>query len=162
MYVCVTGGTGSAAVFRKIAGPGTAGQFHVANPVRRAYDTRISQVNSGNAAQGGQGVFVPGTTRTVDLSLNFPGTSTPLVPPGATAAVLTAAVFEIQAEGFLTLYPTGGTFAPVINVYWGNVAGSQTSSMTVVKLDASRRFDVRSTMLGTSVSVTFDVLGYYL
>lgn len=168
MFVCVDAGSAAAnatnpAAFRKIAGPSSAGQLHVSPITRRAYDCRASEVTGQRAAQGGEGVFVNGTIRTVDLGVNFPGTSEPLVALGATAAMVTVAVFSIRAEGFLTLYPTGTAAPSALHAYWGGAVGTQTSTLAVVKLNALRRFDMRSSIAGgPDVSVAIDVVGFYL
>jgi hypothetical protein len=159
MWVCVTGG--SPGTWRKVAGPTSAGQLHVLPSPVRAYDSRPSQVPSA-APQGGEGPFASGTARNVDLSLNATGGG-PLVPVGATAAVVTVSVFSITAEGFMTLYRSGTVPASTINVFWGNLAGNQTAATTIVALSEARQFSIRATLAnGPSVAAAIDVVGYYL
>jgi hypothetical protein len=160
MYVCVTAGTGSTGQFRKIAGPGTAGQLHLSTPVRRAYDSRAIYV--GNiAAQGGEGLM-GSVTRTVDLSRNFPGTTTPLVPAGVTGALVVIGISEIPVNGYLTLYPTGTAAPVVLSAFWGSVANHQLSSLAVVALSSARQFDMKCVLGGSGgVNVSIDVFGYF-
>lgn len=167
IYACVTAGSAAtgAAQFRKVTGPATTGQLHLLDPVRRAYDSRASQVGlTTGAAQGGQGPFVANTVRTVDLSVAFPGTGQPIVPSGATGAMIGIAVLEISGGGYATVYPTGATSNDVVHAYWGDVPNLQTIGSTVVKLNASRQFNVRTRMagIGAQATVTVDVVGYYL
>jgi hypothetical protein len=161
-WCCVVGDGTGVGTWRKLAGPATAGQLHLLPAPVRAFDSRASEV-PGNAAQGGLGPFINGTQRTVSLALNAPGTATPLVPAGATAALVTVAVFQISGEGFMTLYRNGTSAGPTINAYWGNIAGNQVATLTAVALDAGRQFIIRSTIAGgPSVSAAIDVVGYYL
>jgi hypothetical protein len=144
LWCCVA--SGSPGTWRKIAGPTGAGQFHVIS-ASRIYDSR-----PGFATQSGPGPFVNGTARDIDL--------TTLVPAGATAATVSVSVFAIGGDGYFSLYPTGSPTG-TINAYWGNVAGHQTVSTTVVGLNSARRFTIRLTSSGASVECAIDVIGYY-
>jgi hypothetical protein len=159
VWVCIQSGTPG--VWRKVAGPKAAGQFHFASPVRRVYDTRLDQVNIQAAAQGGQGPFTNAVVRTVSLGINFPGTTAPLVPLGATGVLVGIAAFSISGGGFVTLYPTGTTPPnSVLHAFWGDTVGHQAASLAAVELSANRQFDIKAA--GGTVSIALDVYGYFL
>jgi hypothetical protein len=160
VWVCVQSGTPG--VWRKTGGPSTAGQFHFLSPTRRVYDSRPDQIAGASpaAAQGGQGPFSNGVVRTVNCGLNFPGTSVPMIPAGATGVLVGIAAFFISGGGFVTLYPTGTPAPSVLHAYWGDVAGHQASSLAAVQMNSSRQFDIK--MAGGTVSIALDLYGYFM
>ena len=143
LFVCVVAGTAGAAQFRKLAGPATAGSLHLASPASRIYWTA-----------NGDGAFANGTDRLLS--------AVSVVPLGTTAILVSLLAYAITSDGYLTAYKAGTSSPGTINAYWGNVAGTQISSTTVIPLSSSREYRLRLSASGAGqAQVAVDLLGYF-
>lgn len=158
IYACVVAGLApSAAAFRKVCGPGTAGQLHLLAAPLRAYDSRPG----GGGATGADGAIVSGAARVVSLAqgrLNGSG-ALPAIPAGSTGALLTVTLTETTGGGYLAVYSNALANWPgnsSLNWY----ANGQVLANTVVSaIDSSQRIKVLSG--GPSTQFIIDVVGYY-
>jgi hypothetical protein len=138
MFACVVGGLDTAAVWRKIAGPTAAGQFHLFSSPLRTYDSRSEAVLAG------------GAERVVSLA--------GALPAGANGAMMTLTVTSTTSTGYLSLFATGTPTPTTSNINWFG-AGQSLASLTVSAVDSLRRVTVRC---GTgSTHFIVDVIGYY-
>jgi hypothetical protein len=141
------------------------GVFKSLNPTRIA-DTRPSEGTSRNPLNTyNTGPLNPGETRTITVSgfIGPQGSQQLLMQPAANAATFNVAVTDTAADGFLTLYPAGGTKPFTSNINW--TAGQTLSNGTTAKLgdiDASHRgINVYNGSAGV-VDVILDLNGYFL
>ena len=163
MFVCV--GAGSAAlnavtpaVFRKVAGPATAGQLHLLASPLRAYDSRPGSYGGFS----GDGPITSGVDRTVSLAMGKSSAVSPAsvaVPSGATGAWINLAVVETVAGGFLTVYSNAIAWPGTANINW-YATGQVLSTSTVSAVDSLQRVKVRGG--GQSAQFVIDVLGYFV
>ncbi len=106
--VCTTDGT--AGTWRKLAGPGTAGAFHVLPTPVRVYDSRMGT----SPSQGPKTPLAANMARTLDLTVN---TST--VPTGATAAMVNVLlVHAAVCNGNFTVWANGATRPLANTMVW--------------------------------------------
>ncbi|MCU1452681.1 MAG: hypothetical protein JWN46_827 [Acidimicrobiales bacterium] len=147
VWVCVTGGTPG--VFRKIAGPATAGAFHALHVPVRVYDSRPGT----SPAQGPKTPLTPNTARTIDLTVN---SST--VPAGATAAAVNVLLVNAATgNGNFTVWANGVTRPQSNTMVWGGTA-QRFSTFAVTALDSTAKVQVLSS---STTDVVLDVVGYY-
>ena len=148
LWVCTTAGTPG--TWRKLAGPNTAGAFHVLPVPARVYDSRPGLAPT---AVGPKTPFAAGSTRTFDLKVN-----SSLVPAGATAAMVTLLLVNAaSANGNLTIWANGAA-KPVANtLVWGGSAGRFTAT-AVTALDAQARVQVNAS---ARTDLVIDVVGFY-
>jgi hypothetical protein len=148
LWVCTAGGTPG--VWRKLAGPTTAGAFHVLAPAARVYDSRPGLVPTN---VGPKTPLVANTPRTFDLKAN--GSH---VPAGATAAMVTLVVTNAATTGGnLTMWANGGTKPAGTTLAWGGTTG-RCSTLAVSALDANARIQV---VANAPADLAIDVIGYY-
>jgi len=135
------------ALWRKVAGPGSAGQLHVlAKPVR-VYDSRPGQQPT---AVQPKAPTVGNTPRTIDTTANGSG-----VPPTANAVLVNLTVAGPTAPGFAAAWPSGpwpGTSS--VNF----ATGQNIAATTVVGCGANATIQVQS---NTVTDFLIDVIGYY-
>ncbi len=122
--------------------------------------TRIleSRPNSGNIG-GFTTPWSTGLTRTLDVT----GSTTGVVPAGATAVVLNVTVTDTTTGGFLTLFPADVTSVPTAsNLNWS--AGKTIPNLVTVRLgtgDASTLGKIKVFNAVGNANVIADVVGYY-
>jgi hypothetical protein len=140
MYVCVTGG--SPGTWRKVAGPGTAGQLHFITPTR-AYASDVS----------GGVISSSNTPRTVSLAT--------AVPAGARAAVFNLTVFNTYQGGYLTVYNADLASPPGVNSVQWYQSNQFITVTTLSEVNAARSIKA-NVYAGSLCHFQIDVLGYYL
>lgn len=154
MWVCVT--AGQPGVWRKIAGPATAGSFHPIDPVR-AYDSRSPQPSLGVLDGGGQRVVSVKDGR--DL-VTGAVTVSDSVALGATAIAYNVTVTGTSGPGFLAVTPGDAAAFSASAINWGG-NGVTVANAGIVKLDTNRNVKVFAGG-GGSTDFIIDVTGYYL
>lgn len=154
VWVCVT--DGKPGVWRKIAGPGTAGSLHPIEPVR-AYDSRSPQPSLGALDGGDQRVvsvkdgrhLVTGAVTVADA-----------VALGATAIAYNVTVTGTSGPGFLAIAPGDASAFSASAINWSG-DGVTVANAGIVKLDANRQVKVFAGGAG-SADFIIDVTGFYL
>lgn len=141
LFVCVLPGTGSAAQFRKLAGPSTAGALHVITPFR-AYDSRPT-------------VLTAGSSRIVQIANGSQ------VPTGARAVFATLTITNTTGSGGWIATTAGdvpSTTASSINWF---AAGQTLATTVLTALDGSGRIKMFN---NSSANTDFivDVTGYFV
>ena len=133
--------------WRKLAGPGTAGQLHVLPKPVRVYDSRPGEAPADITPKS---PTVGNTPRTIDTTGNASG-----VPTTANAVLVNLTITEPRAAGYATAWPTGtwpGTssinFAP----------GQNIAATTVVGCGTDATIQIQS---NTVTDFLIDVIGYY-
>lgn len=135
LWVCVTSGFPGS--WRKLAGPATAGAFHVLPAPIRAYDSRSSD----GALSGG--------SRTLTMSG---------VPSGASAVTVSLTATATTGGGYLALYRAGISYPGNSNLNW-YTSGQTVAVTTVSAVSPAAQLVVRGA--GGSTQVIIDVIGYY-
>lgn len=156
LYYCITSGTGTAAVWRQVAGSTSSGAFHSLPSPERFIDTRTNL--------GGNGTLSKNTPVTFTLT-NVNGQSGNIalrIPTGATAIVGNISVVNASAQGNVVLYP-GNVATPTtsnINFLAGVIVGNNFT----VGLSTSGQIKAmaRSNASTMSVDIIVDVFGYYM
>ena len=147
LWSCTVAGTPG--TWRKLSGPGTAGQMHLLAAPVRVYDSRSGT----QPAVGTKAPLSPNVARVLDATVN---SST--VPAGATAILVSLLVVNAPAgNGNLTLWANGVAKPASNNMVWGGSVG-RFSTMTISALDSSGRFQVASNL---ATDVVVDVIAYY-
>jgi hypothetical protein len=143
MFACVADGTPG--VWRKLAGPDSAGSFHAISP-QRVYDSR-----------GSAGKLADGEDRIV--SVIGPNSGAPVVPQGATAVAITLTVTDTEGSGgFVAVRPAGTGYAGTSSINWFGT--NQNLAATVIsQLGGDRQLTMRGGFQSTNFLV--DVTGYY-
>jgi hypothetical protein len=137
----------SPGVWRKLAGPRTAGQLHVLAAPVRVYDSRPGQAP---AAVGPKVPTVGNAIRIIDTTAAGSG-----VPSNANAVLVNLTITGPQAPGFASAWPTGpwpGTSS--VNF----AAGQDIAGTTVVGCGPSATIQILS---NTITNFLIDVIGYY-
>jgi len=142
VWICVAGGTPG--VWRKLAGPGTAGQLHLLTAPLRLYDSRASS----------DGPLGAGAQRTVALA----STAAPLQTTGA---MISLTLTQTLGSGFVAVFANGATYEGNSNLNW--FADNQTFAVTTVTaVDAAQKISVLAGGPdGASAHFIVDVIGYY-
>lgn len=156
LWFCVDHtGLGNSAVWRKLAGVGTAGSYHPLTPAR-VYDSR--------PGAGGAGPLATGNNRTVSVanSINASGAvvTSNFVPAGATAVVANITVTNTVGTGYMGVNPGGTTTMGASAINW--TAGVAIANGLTFTLNSSRQLTVVAGGTGTSANFLIDVFGYYL
>ncbi|HEV7721845.1 MAG TPA: hypothetical protein VGO60_11195 [Iamia sp.] len=148
LWLCT--GSGTPGTWRKLGGPGTAGQLHLLPAPIRVYDSRPgttpaqtpkTPLPSGNVA------------RTVDLKVN--GST---VPAGATGALLTVLLVNAGVgAGNVTVWANDKPKPQANTLVWGGDAGRFTT-LAVSSVDAQARVKVDASL---QTNLVLDVVGYY-
>jgi hypothetical protein len=154
LWYTVTGGP--APVLRKLAGPDTAGQLHVIDPVR-VYDSRLD-------ASNGRGPMTRGSSRLVSVANGIDLTTgavnlTGVVPAGATAIAYNLTVVDTAGSGFLAVTAGSSTTFRASSINW-SAAGQILANGQLAPLDGERRVRIFAGGGGTA-HVLVDVQGYY-
>jgi len=147
IWYCTTGGTPG--IWRKLAGPTTAGSLHLLNAPFRVYDSRAGSL----PAEGTKTPFAPGTTRVFDLKVN--GSS---VPAGATGALVTILLVNAaNVAGNLTIWAAGMAKPQSNTMVWGGSAGRFTATAVTALADQARC----QVNASAKTDLVLDVVGYY-
>ncbi|MCU1448293.1 MAG: hypothetical protein JWP02_463 [Acidimicrobiales bacterium] len=147
LWFCVADGQPGA--WRKLAGPATAGAFHVLPTPIRVYDSRPGT----SPSTPPKTPLVANTARVLDVTVNGSG-----VPKGATAVMCNLLVVNATAgNGNFTIWANGVARPAANNMVWGGSTG-RFSSLAVSALDASAKCQVSSSV-GTDF--VLDIVGYY-
>jgi len=154
LWACVADGTPG--VWRKLAGPGTAGSFHPIDPVR-AFDSRRPAPSPGLIASGASRVISVADGR--DLASGAV-TVANAVPSGATAITYNLTITGTGGAGFLAVSPGDAVALGASTINW---AGSSVTiaNAGVSKLDGSRQIKVFAGGAGSTHFIV-DVTGFYL
>ena len=148
-WICVT--SGDPGVWRKLAGPTTAGAFHAISP-QRVYDSRhASALPHGHTRDilVANSIDSTGATATVDL-----------VPVGATAVALNLSIAKTTGTGNLTAWPQGQP-QPLSTVIQWTAKGQALTNGFTAAISTSRKLTVSCAGTG-STHLFVDVGGYYL
>jgi hypothetical protein len=135
------------AVWRKLAGPGSAGQLHLLDAPVRVYDSRPGQ---DPVAVEPKAPTTPNEARTIDTTLG--GTA---VPATANAVVINLTINAPQGPGFATVWPAG-PWPGTSNINFAT--GQDIAATAIVGCDVGGRIQVLS---NTVTNVIIDVSGYY-
>ena len=147
LWFCVADGTPG--TWREVAGPSTAGAFHVLPVPVRIYDSRPGTTPS----TGPKTPLVSNTPRPLDVTVN-----NSKVPVGATAVMVNLLLVDtVAGNGNFTVWAGGAARPAANNMVWGGNAG-RFSSLAVTALDAAARCQVVSSL---QTDVVVDVVGYY-
>lgn len=147
LWLCVAAGTPGA--WRKIAGPSTAGAFHVLPAPVRVYDSRPGT----SPSQGPKTPLSGNLARAIDCTVN-----NSKVPVGATAVSLTVLLVNAaQANGNLTIWANGAARPAANTAVWGTGSGRYTTT-TICALDAAAKIQASAS---TTTDLVLDVVGYY-
>jgi hypothetical protein len=152
LWACVQ--SGAPGVWRKLAGPTTAGAFHAVTPVR-VYDSR-----SALPAQGLLETAKPRTIRVADGRNTETGqiTVADVVPVGATAISCNITVTDTYGSGYAVVNP--GTNAQVGSSTINWQPGQVLANAIIVGIDADRQ--VTLVVGGGGVTnIVVDVSGYF-
>ena len=139
------------------AGPGSGLYNPLPAPVRIC-DTRAGNPSMLDSAPVNQcnGANNTGTTLGSGGTRNVQVTGVGAIPAGAIGAVLNVTVANPVAQGYLTVYPQGGTAPTASNLNYG--AGQVTANRVIVPLSPGGSIAVYSP---TRADVIVDVSGYY-
>lgn len=149
LWLCTVAGTPG--TWRKLGGPGTAGQLHVLPSPKRIFDSRPGS-GPDNVAKG---VFVD-QAKAIDAK--NAGTGVPSgVPAGATALLANFAVTETVNGGYGALWAYGAPDPGTANLNW-NATATSISNLAVSGLDGTATFTAK--VAGTA-HVVLDVIGYW-
>jgi hypothetical protein len=147
LWFCSTSGTPG--TWREIAGPDTAGAFHVLPAPKRVYDSRPGTAPS----VGSKTKLAPNVARTLDCTVNSSG-----VPAGATAVMVSLLVVNAPTTpGNLVLWAHGVGKPASDNMVWGGTAG-RFSGLSVSAVDSAAKVQVASNV---ATDFVMDVIGYY-
>lgn len=142
---------GMPGTWRKLAGAGTAGSFHVLPSPVRVYDSR----SGSSPAQGPKAPLAAGATRALTLAIT--GGTAP-VPPGATAAAVNVLLVNAAAgNGNFTLWAKGAAKPQANTLVWGGSAG-RFSTFALTAVDATAKVQVSANL---QTDLVLDVVGYY-
>ncbi len=152
---------GTPGIWRKLAGPATAGAFHPISQVR-VYDSRAAQqANRGKIATGGNRVV--SVANSIVPSTGVANTDN-IVPAGATAVTGNITVTDTTGAlgGFLTIMPGDAAALIGSSVNWfgpdQNIANS-----FIAKLDTNRQLKIFAGGAPTpDTDFILDITGYYL
>ena len=148
LWVCVADGTPG--TWRKVAGPSTAGAFHLLPVPVRVYDSRPGTPPN----VGSKTPLSPNTARVLSMSANASG-----VPAGATAVSVTLLLVNAStAGGNLTLWANGASRPSANAMVWGGTA-RRFASTAICRIDAATKLNVAAS---ATTDLVLDVVGYYL
>lgn len=149
-------GSGPQAVLRKLAGPDTAGQLHVIDPVR-VYDSRLD-------ASNGRGPMTSGSSRGIAVANGIDLATGAVnlldaVPAGATAIAYNLTVVDTVGSGFLAVTAGTSTTFRASSINWSG-GGQILANGQLAPLDSERRLRIFAGG-GGNTHVLVDVQGYY-
>ncbi|MCU0267205.1 MAG: hypothetical protein MUF83_01025 [Acidimicrobiales bacterium] len=150
VWLCTSGGTPG--VWRKLAGPTSAGAFHLLAVPKRVYDSRpgFEPVGVGTKAP-----LVPGWAREIDLKANGSG-----VPTKAVGVLVSVVATNTTGGGggFLAIYRNGVAWPGTSNLNWSG----PDQSVAVTTVTGVDPVSWCALYASETTDVVVDVLGYYL
>ncbi len=147
-WVCVAGGTPG--TWRKVAGPTSAGTFHLLPTAVRVYDSRSGTLPT----VGSKTPLTGNTARLLSVTANSSG-----VPLGATAISATILLLNASTAGGNFTIWAGGASRPSANaMVWGGTAG-RFASTAITRISADGKVNVAAS---SSADLALDIVGYYL
>jgi hypothetical protein len=150
---------GSPGVFRKVAGPDTAGALHPVDPFR-VYDSRLDPAFAASRIDTGGNRLIS-VADAIDLTTGAVATAG-AVPEGATAIAYNLAVVDTVGAGFLSVTPGSSATFSAASINWSGT-GQILANGQLAKLDTSRRVKVfAGGGSGAATHFVIDVQGYYL
>lgn len=147
LWYCAAAGTPG--TWQKLAGPATAGSFHILPSTVRVWDSRPAEP----PLSVPKGALSNGATDVIDCTLGG------AVPTGATAAMVNLTITGTSAAGFLAAFKNGTSWPGNSSINWSS-AGLTAANLVVVALDAQARFALKANV-GCSTDFVVDVIGYY-
>ncbi len=141
-------------VRRTLAGPDTAGAFHLVNPVR-VYDSRRPVPTPGKLTSGSSRLIAVADGRNLGTGAVV---DEDVVPLGATGIAFNLTVTATSKSGFLSIASGSVTTASASIINWSSV-DTTLANASVVGVDGSRL--VRVFCGAGSTHVVLDVVGYY-
>lgn len=157
LWVCIE--DGSPGVFRKVAGPDTAGALHPVDPVR-VYDSRLDPAFASSRIESGGNRLIS-VADAINLTTGAVATAG-AVPEGATAIAYNLAIVDTVGAGFLSVTPGSSATFSAASINWSGT-GQILANGQLAKLDASRRVKVfAGGGSGAATHFVIDVQGYYL
>ncbi|MEO8265259.1 MAG: hypothetical protein ABI706_07065 [Ilumatobacteraceae bacterium] len=138
---------GAQGLWRKLAGPSTAGQLHILPAPIRVYDSRLGEAP---AAVGPKAPSVSNAVRIIDTTGN--GSN---VPVDANAVLINLTVTGPQTAGFASAWATGA-FPGTSSINFA--AGQSIAGTTVVGCGPSATIQILS---NTVTDFLVDVIGFY-
>ncbi|MCU1366744.1 MAG: hypothetical protein JWN39_2383 [Ilumatobacteraceae bacterium] len=151
LYFCV--GTGTPGLFRKLAGPGSAGTLHLLPQPKRVFDSRADQPPQPPAGGGPKGILVSGTSVAIDCKANGSG-----VPADAAGVAFNLTITGTVLSGFLTTWGAGAQ-PGTSSINWTS-AGADVANGVTIACDAGALIHVAAGG-GGSTHFIVDVTGYY-
>ena len=138
---------------------GSAGELFLLDAPVRVYDSRPA--TNGPAATN-DGPLGANAERAVSLANGFVGaTSTPAVPAGATAALITLTVADTNGAGFLGVFSNALAAWPgTSNINW-STTGQAIATTTVSAVDAAAKIKVHAGGNAVGTNFVVDVTGFY-
>ncbi|MCU1372261.1 MAG: hypothetical protein JWO77_3455, partial [Ilumatobacteraceae bacterium] len=148
LWFCVADGTPG--TWRKLAGPATAGSFHILPAPVRVYDSRPQNA----PAVGPKTKLANNTSRLLSLRANSSG-----VPQGATAVAVTLLLVDAAAiDGNFIIWAQGQPRPQANTMVWGGSAGRFTSPAVTAVNPQGEVYVAAS----APTNLVVDVVGYYL
>ena len=158
LFLCITAGIGTAAKWRNVSGPSTAGALHFLQPQPNRYaDTR-------STLGGINGPITSGNTKTF-LIANATGERAPLtlIPGNAVGVLGNITAVNVAVGGLFKVFPAGGdptNATSTINFNTGvNTANSFSSPLGTSGANLGKLSVFSS---GATADFFVDVVGYYL
>jgi hypothetical protein len=153
LWTCVV--SGAPGVWRKLAGPTTAGAFHAITPTR-VFDSR--------APRPAPGPIVTGEPRTLTVAdgrdpISGKVTVPELVPAGATAIACNITVTDTVGAGFAVVNPGDNASVGASTINWSHSAQTLANGI-IVGIDDARRVTV-VVGGGGYTDLVVDVTGYF-
>jgi hypothetical protein len=127
--------------WRRVAGPTTAGSFHLLDVPVRAYSSR----------DNGAAKLQPSEERTIGLEAAN-------LPDGTSGVLVNLTLTQTDGSGYVALLAADATWAGTSNINW-SLPNTDIANQAVTALDASGRCKVRGG--GGSTHVIIDVFGYW-
>lgn len=147
LWVCVAAGTPG--TWRKVAGPTSAGTFHLLPSPVRVYDSRPGTA----PAVGSKTKLTGNAARELSVTANSSG-----VPAGATAVSVTLLLVNASANGGnFTIWAAGSPRPSANAMVWGGSAG-RFASTAITRISAAGKVNVAAS---SSTDLALDVVGYY-
>jgi hypothetical protein len=153
LWTCVV--TGAPGLFRKLAGPTTAGALHTVTPTR-AYDSRWQRPNSG--------LLATGQARTISVAdgrrtSNGDVVTADLVPEGATAIACNITITDTFGSGYAVVNPGQDFSVGASTINWSH-SDQTLANGIIVGIDDERR--VTLVVGGGGVTnIVVDITGYF-
>jgi hypothetical protein len=150
LWFCAIAGTPG--TWREVAGPTSAGSFHLLPASARIYDSRPGEAPLGVT----KGLLANGAERSV---LCLQGTGAGVVPLGTTGIAVNVTVTSTSAAGWVSVFRAGIAWPGTSTINWA-APNTTIANSTVVALSSLYQFTLKVSP-GSSTHVIVDALGYY-